>query len=316
ERSQQGDVVVAIVPSAANLVYRDWVAEGLPDGFTAYESGEANTLRLFAAGQLAGGKATVNSATEGLFAGKKLTIKVPAAGSGASFTLSQKGKIDLLDPSSTLAVTAKFKNNTASRIAKVELYEDSSFSKKSELFEVVATDRNELRLEGNTFFVKATGPLPQGRAPQSLFVKLYFEDKPGGEPALEGKAPLVVKPAQASVKGRASRGTVTLYSGQPGGSEGLALSLTAPVNVGLGAASLAGADSPFELVRTGRDTWALGFAGGALPENPKSSYTLTLELWPQGTYKPDANGGFAEEYGSGKTAAKPATVKVKVVVKG
>ncbi|MDR0220111.1 MAG: Ig-like domain-containing protein, partial [Lachnospiraceae bacterium] len=39
ERSQQGDVVVAIVPSAANLVYRDWVAEGLPDGFTAYESG-------------------------------------------------------------------------------------------------------------------------------------------------------------------------------------------------------------------------------------------------------------------------------------
>ncbi|MDR0220758.1 MAG: hypothetical protein LBI54_05060, partial [Lachnospiraceae bacterium] len=87
----------------------------------------------------------------------------------------------------------------------------------------------------------------------------------------------------------------------------------------LGAARLAPASaaSGFELTRTGRDTWALGFAGGALPENPKSSYTLTLELWPQGTYKPDANGGFAEEYGKGssKTATKPATVKVKVVVR-
>ncbi|MDR0220595.1 MAG: hypothetical protein LBI54_04210, partial [Lachnospiraceae bacterium] len=113
---------------------------------------------------------------------------------------------------------------------------------------------------------------------------------------------------------------VTLYSAQPDAAEELTLTLTSSVNgAALGAARLApaSAGSGCELTRTGRDTWALGFAGGALPENPKSSYTLTLELWPQGTYTAGADGGFAEEYGKGssKTAAKPATVKVKVVVR-
>jgi hypothetical protein len=309
--AQQGNLIeVAVTPSAANLARSDWAAAaGLPEGFIAPGSDRPNTLTLITGGVPKAGKATVNT-SEGLFKEAKLTIKV--TGNSASFSMKQKGKIDLLDPASTIAVTAAFKN-TASQIADIELYDSNNGIKgeESQLFAVVMAGSGP-KLDGNTFYIKAKdgAVFAEGRKKQDLIVRLILVDN-ASEPALEAR--LAITPTQSSVKARASRSTVTLYNGQPDAREELTLALTSSGGgAALGAASIAGTDSPFELVRTGQGTWALGFKDGATPD-PKT-YTVTLQLWPEGTYTVD--GDTVKPNGSGNTAAKPATVKVKVVVKG
>jgi hypothetical protein len=320
--AKQSDVfTVAVVPSAANLNY-SWAADQAAltaAGFAPVGSPARNSLGLRISGTLAPGskaRLAVNS-TDRAFAAQTLTINVPAASKKASFTLSQKGRIDLLDQDSALAVTAKFANTTP-RIKEVGLYADEGCMVESPLFAVVTAAGSEApKLAGNTFFVKAKGPLEEGRKPQTVYVKLTFVDtNETSPPSLTGK--LTIKPGQGSAKARASRSSLTLYALQPDAGEELALSLTSSVNgAALGAARLAKAseDLGFELVRSGQGAWELGFKNGVAPANPNKSYTLTLELWPEGTYKPDQDGGIEYTYGSGATAAKPATVKVKVNVR-
>jgi hypothetical protein len=73
------------------------------------------------------------------------------------------------------------------------------------------------------------------------------------------------------------------------------------------------------VVRTSTDTWALRFDKGKAPENAKNgkplklpkTYTVKLQLWPEGTYTLDENHN-PVPLGS---KAKPTVVSVKVTVR-
>jgi len=155
--------------------------------------------------------------------------------------------------------------------------------------------------------------------------------------------PLAITPAQAAAKGLANKKEISVYKVVPKSGEDVRLSLTAPPNAVLNHVSIAGADAKktaneklgfaeggFELVRSGENDWTIRFKDGELPVvtaakpfNFKKSYTLKVELWPDGAYQVKADGtadldaaGRPKPLMNGnKIASKPVVVNVKVNVK-
>ena len=113
-------------------------------------------------------------------------------------------------------------------------------------------------------------------------------------------------------------------------SDNLAISLTAPAFAELGAVRISPNSSNDKLKLEngfvlrqggtddfGRELWEIGFEDGQPPMasagSLKKSYSLTLEAWPEGTFAWED--GDIIPNGEGKTAARPATVKVRVNVR-
>ena len=224
-----------------------------------------------------------------------------------TFSLTSKGRIDLSDPGRTLAVSARLVN-TAARVCAVELYTSPAFEEQSRLFEVVEMVEGT-NIKDNVFHVRAQGGiLTTGRAAQKLYVKLYLEHQAPAK-ALEGSKALSIKPIQTVARARSNRSELTLFTERPGEKGMLTLSLDSALSPLPGEVRIAPASSNgrlnfeeggFELTRMDGGRWSLGFVDGAMPCLPldkngrprplKSSYNLTLELWPTGTYSHDKDG--------------------------
>lgn len=331
-----GDIAtVNMTPEAANLEYENWqIVKGtLPKGIACNRG--KNSLSFYGNGEEIKvndsnitGNTTVeinalNGKGEKIFKDNikiifKITDKQP------TFSLTTKGSINLVNSAGAVTVTAKL-NHTTSRIAAVELYNSTEFTAGDEntLFEVVEMAEGKA-IEGGVFHIRAKGGvLTTGKTRHKLFVKIYLENQ-SADNILTTTRAITITPVQTTAKAGTSRNNVILYREKSDVRQELTLSLTSSVEQTLDFARLAQDTNTkrkfkdgtgFELVRTGKDTWAIGFIGGKSPEvtsgSLKSSYTLTLELWPHGTFSADENGNYKEAYKS----AKPATVNIKVYVR-
>ena len=224
-----------------------------------------------------------------------------------TFSLTPRGRIDISDPGRTLAVSARLAN-TAARVSAVELYTSSAFGEQSTLFEVVEMVEGT-NIADNVFHIRISGKaLKTGRATQKLYVKLYLDNQAPADALTSNKA-LSIKPIQTVARAKVSRNELSLFTERPGEKGMLSLSLASalsqiPGDVRIAPASsnsrLNFAEGGFELTRMDADRWALGFVDGALPRHPsdkkgrirplRSSYNLTLELWPTGSFSHDKDG--------------------------
>ena len=248
-------------------------------------------------------------------------IAVTITANKPSFTVARKGKVDLAVPDSAITATVKLKN-AASEIEYVKLL-DKAGGPESPFFEAELTG-------ANTFTVKikdgGTKPAP------GVTKKPVVEIKLANEPTTMTKAISIV-PKQTKGKKTQDKSKITLYKSQPLQGETVKLNLKAPVS--LGAAQIRQASlnkmkfdtGGFELVRCGENDWTIVFKDDKAPTKIKkkngkdvlkSSYTLQLELWAEGTYNTVTNPDgsvTAQPVKEGKKASKPTIVKVKVYIK-
>ena len=253
----------------------------------------------------------------------------------ASVTLSQKGRLNVAVADSAVAVTVR-PNGTASKIKNVTLggvHED--------LFEATPTG-------DFTFEIKA---MPAARdaknadhgkriIPGVRYTLGGLEiEMENGEKMSPARA-LVITPTTTVARGNRSPASLTLYTSTPAVGEALNLSLSG-TGVTLGEArleqkrldsfkfkdSLEGKEAVdgFELVRSGRDAWLVGFEGGRVPVvlnkqqtaemALKKSYTLRVEVWADGTYVLEDEKPVALRDDSGRARTKPRMLNVRVNVR-
>ncbi|MCL2110870.1 MAG: hypothetical protein FWH32_01175 [Clostridiales bacterium] len=158
--------------------------------------------------------------------------------------------------------------------------------------------------------------------------------------------PLSITPVQTIGRAWQSARAVTLYKDAPFGGAPIGFDLTTPANVSLGAVRIQPTsvrnfqDGGFELLQNGPNDWTLGFKDGKVPVlvdrngNPtmtratnsrpsirtplKSSYTVKIELWAEGTYRlaDDGKGTLVPVgIGSGRNVTKPRVVNVRVNIR-
>ena len=237
-----------------------------------------------------------------------ITAKTP------SFTVAKKGKVDIANPNSAITATVKLKNTT-SGIEEVKLLDKAGGSVSSD-FEAVLTG-------ANTFTVKIKDG---SKLAPGVTKKPVVEIKLENELTTMTKA-ISIAPKQTAGKKVQSRSSITLYKAQPLQGETVSLNLKAPVSLGAVQIQQASLNKMkfdtggFELVRNGENDWTIIFKDGKAPTKLnkknkdvlKSSYTLKLELWAEGTYIDDS--GKAAPIKDGKKASKPTVVKVKVYIK-
>ena len=163
--------------------------------------------------------------------------------------------------------------------------------------------------------------------------------------------PVVVNPVQGASRVVRDKSQVTLYRATPTHGEFIQLRLTAPAgavyeNIYVNARGQA-ALTPgqrlgflaggFEAVRRGHDDWTIRFEDGRTPVvggngRFRNNYTISLELWPEGTYRlhtaattdnaalygtmmRDAVGRPLPLLNGSRAATKPAAVNLRVNVK-
>jgi len=254
---------------------------------------------------------------------KTKDVTITVANKAAAFSVSLKGNIDVANPNSEITATVKL-SDTTSAIESVELL-TAPGGAESKDFEVAG-------IAGNTFTIKAARDGVVPKVKQALSVRITLEN---GETLTSWTAamkdkPISVTPAQSAGKASVSKTAVTLYKEAPFAGEPVELSFNSPAGVTLGDARVNQASvnslklddaSGFELEQGAGDTWELKFKGEAVPKLKngaplKSSYTIKLELWAEGAYKPDANGKpVALTDTGGKAKSSPTIVSIKVNIK-
>ncbi|MCL1896099.1 MAG: Ig domain-containing protein [Clostridiales bacterium] len=325
-----------------NYSANDWVitpshgrvTTGILDGAILFVNGDNKlTVRLHSATELA----DLLAANGGRDVKYKLTIKSPSLTSGKSFSVNltltekaitgkikTKGKIDVANPNSAVTATLTL-TNTSSKIASVQLYKGSM---PSDDFMVTG-------ISGNTFKIVAAHKGVVPGVQQALVAEVTLKNSFAGVSNVK----LKIKPVQGKGKATQSRKSVTLYKSTPMyGSGPIKLDLKKPANAKLGAVSVNQAsvkgmkfsEGGYRLERNGSNDYSICFDGGRAPVvtnkktgklgKLKSSYTLKLDLWADGTYTLDGNGqpvalGYYNASGKWVAKSKPTTVKVKVVIK-
>ena len=254
-----------------------------------------------------------------------------------------KNKIDIANPASAITATVK-PANTSSDIASVRILTGAAATSD------VSPDFQAVGVSGKTFRITAVHKQVVPNNPQTVYVHVTLKD---GQ-TLPGKL-VTIKPAQTVAKAALSKKTVTLYKADPLRGETGSFGLTTPANVKLGAVNLhegtlkshklvhgenvvgdvfATASLPsngFRIAQNGAAHWSLHFADEIAPKaldkkgkvaHLKSSYTLKLELWAEGTYRLDASGNpvalqaYDAKKGKWVDKSKPTYVNVKVNIKG
>jgi len=257
-----------------------------------------------------------------------------------------------------VAVTVKLANTT-SAISKVELFRQNLEGKKvlppDDLYDI-STAFEAYDVVGNTFKVRlaelseinpAEWPVPGVKRSLSVRITLLNGTVLESWDSAGKDKPLSITPAQTKSGATQSKKSVTLYKSAPHLGETITLSLSDPANVkiantGIDKKSIDALkfvnkygknefgeplDLPggLELVRDSQNSWLLRFEDGILPTaaNPKkgmkSSYTVKLELWADGTCilvsEPNKNKTVPVALSLGKTASKPTIIKIKVNIK-
>ena len=269
---------------------------------------------------------------------RTVTVTLVIIRNDASFTVSQRGRIDISNPLSAIEATIRL-NNTSERIEGVRLLERRLDvggqiipNEVSEFFRV------EYIHGENTFRIIAR---------ENKTVIPGVRQTLGVEVRLVGRSePLIVNinitPTQTRSKAWQSTRAVTLLAAKPQTGEDIRLNLTTPANVRLGHVNIQQAsldnlrfikdengtplpENAFEIVRNGGSSWTIRFNDGEVPwgttnkagtaKTPlKSSYNIRLELWAEGTYELDINDN-PTALGSGKTASRPTLVTVRVNIR-
>jgi hypothetical protein len=117
-----------------------------------------------------------------------------------------------------------------------------------------------------------------------------------------------------------TRKEITLAEGARQNGEELSLGLLNS-NMTLGAVTINKAsvkkNDDFALVRNGENSVMLSLKTGSVNVKRNKSYTVKLELWPEGTYKMQGEGANAIPVAieDGNKKAKPTLVSVKVNIK-
>jgi len=242
----------------------------------------------------------------------------------ATFTVSQRGRIDISNPESAIDATIRL-NNTSERIEGVKLLEQRILGgaqvipdKPSELFKAVHVPGE------NTFRIIAIGNVePRTRYSLAIEIELegrtltsWIETGTGPDSTVRHRFVFNITPAQTISRAWMSANNVTLRAAMPHRGDDIRLNLTTPANVKLGQVSIQqssldnlrfidenGTLIPNALVieQNGADSWTIRFRDGEVPWGTVSSngrtetelrnnYSIRLELWAEGTYVLDGAG--------------------------
>ena len=254
-----------------------------------------------------------------------LTVSDKAPG----FSVSLKSKIDIANPRSEINATVKFTNGVE-EIAAVQLFNDSGCTIANEAYTVGSVSGNSFRI------AVAQGKLVVPGVKQNLWAKITLRS--GREIRSAANKPISFTPAQGKGKASQSLKAVTLYKSTPQyGSDAVRLSLTAPANVKSGVvvvneASLKAlklTEGGFRLEQNSAKDYSIYFSSGRAPAaldktgrltKLKTSYTIKLDLWAEGTYTLDGAGnpaalGYYDSKGKWIAKSKPTQVKIKVNIK-
>jgi len=279
--------------------------------------------------------------------GKQRTVAVTLriVSADASFTISQRGRIDIANPESAIDATIKLQN-TSERILGVTLMERTDAAGNQIIPTEISKLFDAVHIPGeNTFKIIAIGNIAP-RVRYSLAIEVELEsgkltswNVAVGTGKITHKPNLNITPVQTTSKAWRSADNVTLRAAMPHTGDDIQLNLTTPANVKLGhvniqQASLAnlyfikenGTPIPDALIieQNGASSWTISFRDGEVPwgttnkagkETPlKSNYNIRLELWAEGTYVLDDDGN-PTALGSGKAASRPTLVTVKVNIR-
>ena len=339
---------VEIVPNAANLVLGDWRVRGTNplDGAVDTDFSAANRIGLSVneatdLGQYLGNRGANKRHTLNIESPTmpstfiKLNITITQKAQGFSLT-KPRGRIDIAVPGGSLTSTVRL-GNVSSGIASVTLYEQRFVGSRLQVPSAVSGLFEVADIVGNAITVKAIEGVPM--APNvshrlSVLVRLengeelrsWTVSTNSSNVTTVKDKPLTVRPVQAKAKGWRSRSAVTLYTAVPASGERIGLALTSPAGVtlsevGIAAASLKpfAADDGFRLERSGEGEWTIFFAKNRVPAlagrgSLKSSYTVRVELWAEGTYALDG-AGRPVALVEGKARSRPTVVSVRVNVR-
>ena len=317
-KDHTGDIAtIEMVPNIQNLRNLALAPKGtLPSGISVAQVPNTNLVKFSVenGASLTAGRYNIDieaSAMDTTFKTSTARVTLTIIDKKASFSVSLKGSVNILDPSSAATATVKL-SNTVSALETVSLT-----GTNKDLFEVTG-------ISGNTFKIKrANGQLLAPGAKFSLGVDVTLAN---GQSMSLAK-PITVTTVQSAAKVSQSVKEITLYKKAPKDGGEVRMSLTSPANTKIGlaqlnAASVAGGDY-FQLVRNGDDSWTVKFRDDIDPASVsmKGSYTVKIELWVDGTYDTMQSSGKPIPLGitdaNGKFTAKsaPIIVSVKVNVK-
>ena len=250
---------------------------------------------------------------------KPIQINLTVERKDVTAKASYKGKIDLANPHSSVNGTVKY-TNTMSSIENILLLNEEQ-DDLHENYEVTATG-------ARTYAIKVKPGRQEQLVPGvAQKVWIYFELKDGTILYLDR----AITPTQTVGKALQNKKAVTIYKKTTHAGESIGFGLRTPANVKLGnvkinAASVKNNDH-FQVVRNGENSWSVHFKDDFNPDAVdsrgrtiyKSSYTIKLELWAEGTYRMEGGEIKALGYhhpGKGFIAmSKPTVVNVKVAVK-
>jgi hypothetical protein len=306
---------VEILPSIANLDLTGLAVANLPAGLTARQEPGTNLLTFSADGsQAATAKKGVKLNVSAPGVKKPVSITLKVTDKPASFKVSLKGKLSVVDAASSVAATVKLANTTATltdiTLTGAEAGKFEAFGVSGLTFKIRRAD-GQLVVPGVKYALGVTAGLSNGQS-------------------LQLAKPVSITPAQPAGKGSQSKKAVTLYTGALKDGAEIRLGLSAPAGARLSYAQINAASVKkndfFELVRNGENSWTVRFKAGFDPaaqvngkgkSTLKASYTVKLELWADGTYNGlDANGKpIALTNAKGKAKTKPVTVKLKIDLK-
>ena len=269
------------------------------------------------------GSDKLNAANDGRAYLFSVTLTVTKKAEGIS--LSSKGKIDIASPGSAITVTAKL-SNTTSEIRTARII-DASGGAESKDFKTEA-------ISGNGFRIVAAHKEVVPGVEQRLIAEIVLRN------GMRFEKNIKIKPTQTLGKAKLTKKSVTLYPLTPLTGETLGIYLTTPANVNLAKVQINEKnmkdmklidadtknpiDAGFRIEQRGANEWVIYFkvndnnkAPLALnkekPVKLKSSYTLKIELWADGTYYQSS--GLPLKDNKGIEKSKPTTVNVKVNIK-
>jgi len=306
---------VTITPNVHNVTVSDWFVKGLPSGI-AYTSGP-NSLAFKVTGPLAATKkaVTLEINSPSMQFKKPVKISLTITNNAPKCVLTVKGNIDIANPKSKINATAKL-TNTTSAIDEVMLSGTGS-----ECFAATVTGANAFSI------TCLKGTVPGIKRTLTVNVRLKNDQ------TVKATKTIVFTPKQTVGKASQSAKNITLYKAAPLTGSTVGLNLTTPQNVKLSYVRVNEAsvnamkfdrDLPnngFEVKRIGEKEWTVFFKNGRSPVPAKgklkASYVLKLELWADGTYETDEDGGFMDclRDANGKAKSKPKIIPVRVYIK-
>ena len=272
--------------------------------------------------------------TTGALVPKCFTLELRVTSAQPSFTVALKNKIDTANPDSFATATIKLSNMDAV-LASVTLL---NMPVNDE--EHISKDFTAVILGTNTFIVKAKHNQVVPGVTYNLRIKLTLTNGQELYSWTQSDKPVKLTPVQLQGKVSSNKKSVTLNKSLPFTGDSIEILLPATSknpNLKLGMVCIQQAslkslglttdgitqNDGFEMVRSGENTWTIHFKDGLVPQTKlikgkqaklKSSYTIKLEVWAEGTYM-NIDGIPVALTSDGVAKTKPALISVKVNIK-